>query len=83
MEARKLDPTGIVAFRQGDIGEYLREVRFDFCKVLLRWHLLTTCFRRIPFLPHNRRFGSLFDRYILALVFLRYRSSIVIYGLYF
>ncbi|KAF3483352.1 ribosome biogenesis protein NIP7 [Arthroderma uncinatum] len=25
MEARKLDPTGVVAFRQGDIGEYLRE----------------------------------------------------------
>ncbi|KAK2745382.1 ribosome biosynthesis protein nip7 [Myotisia sp. PD_48] len=25
MEARKLDPTGIVTFRQGDIGEYLRE----------------------------------------------------------
>jgi len=25
-EARKLDPTSIVAFRQGDVGEYLREV---------------------------------------------------------
>jgi 60S ribosome subunit biogenesis protein NIP7 len=25
-EARKLDPTTIVAFRQGDVGEYLREV---------------------------------------------------------
>lgn len=25
-EARKLDPTGIVVFRQGDVGEYLREV---------------------------------------------------------
>lgn len=24
-EARKLDPTGIVAFRQADVGEYLRE----------------------------------------------------------
>ncbi|PGH23772.1 hypothetical protein AJ80_02202 [Polytolypa hystricis UAMH7299] len=24
-EARRLDPTGIVTFRQGDIGEYLRE----------------------------------------------------------
>ncbi|KAF1961901.1 60S ribosome subunit biogenesis protein-like protein NIP7 [Byssothecium circinans] len=24
-EARKLDPTGVVAFRQADIGEYLRE----------------------------------------------------------
>jgi 60S ribosome subunit biogenesis protein NIP7 len=25
-EARKLDPTAVVAFRQGDVGEYLREV---------------------------------------------------------
>lgn len=83
MEARKLDPTGVVAFRQGDIGEYLREVRFDSCRVLPHWHLLTNYFRRIPFSPHNRRFSSLFDGYILALVFLRYRSSIVIYGLYF
>ena len=24
-EARKLDPTAVVAFRQGDVGEYLRE----------------------------------------------------------
>ena len=24
-EARKLDPTGVVTFRQGDVGEYLRE----------------------------------------------------------
>jgi 60S ribosome subunit biogenesis protein NIP7 len=24
-DARRLDPTGIVAFRQSDIGEYLRE----------------------------------------------------------
>ncbi|KMU77959.1 Nip7p [Coccidioides immitis RMSCC 3703] len=24
-EARRLDPTGITTFRQGDIGEYLRE----------------------------------------------------------
>lgn len=24
-EARKMDPTGIVCFRQGDVGEYLRE----------------------------------------------------------
>lgn len=24
-EARKLDPTGVVTFRQADIGEYLRE----------------------------------------------------------
>ncbi|KAK9370863.1 hypothetical protein V1509DRAFT_615003 [Lipomyces kononenkoae] len=24
-DARRLDPTGIVAFRQGDVGEYLRE----------------------------------------------------------
>lgn len=24
-EARKMDPTGIIAFRQGDVGEYLRE----------------------------------------------------------
>jgi len=24
-EAKKLDPTGIVVFRQGDVGEYLRE----------------------------------------------------------
>ena len=26
-EARRLDPTGITVFRQGDVGEYLREVR--------------------------------------------------------
>lgn len=26
VEARKMDPTGIVTFRQGDVGEYLREV---------------------------------------------------------
>lgn len=25
-EARRLDPTGIVCFRQADVGEYLREV---------------------------------------------------------
>jgi 60S ribosome subunit biogenesis protein NIP7 len=24
-EARRLDPTGVVTFRQADIGEYLRE----------------------------------------------------------
>ena len=24
-EARRLDPTGIVTFRQADVGEYLRE----------------------------------------------------------
>lgn len=28
-EARKMDPTGIVTFRQGDVGEYLREVRIS------------------------------------------------------
>ena len=27
-EARKLEPTGIVCFRQADVGEYLREVSF-------------------------------------------------------
>ncbi len=26
-EARRLEPTGIVTFRQADVGEYLREVR--------------------------------------------------------
>jgi 60S ribosome subunit biogenesis protein NIP7 len=25
LEVRRLDPTGMVAFRQGDVGEYLRE----------------------------------------------------------
>ena len=25
-EARRLEPTGIVCFRQADVGEYLREV---------------------------------------------------------
>lgn len=24
VDARKLDPTGVVVFRQGDVGEYLR-----------------------------------------------------------
>lgn len=28
VESRKMDPTGIVAFRQCDVGEYLREVDF-------------------------------------------------------
>ena len=27
-EARRLEPTGIICFRQADIGEYLREVCF-------------------------------------------------------
>lgn len=36
-EARKLDPTAVVAFRQGDVGEYLREVRIWFdVRILLR-----------------------------------------------
>jgi len=26
-ETRRLDPTGIAAFRQADVGEYLRDVR--------------------------------------------------------
>lgn len=30
-EARRLDPTGIAAFRQADIGEYLREVSSISC----------------------------------------------------
>ena len=25
-EARRLDPTGVTAFRQADVGEYLRDV---------------------------------------------------------
>jgi hypothetical protein len=38
VESRKMDPTGIVAFRQGDVGEYLREVdffEFELCIILL------------------------------------------------
>ena len=27
-ESKKLDPTAIVVFRQGDVGEYLREVSY-------------------------------------------------------
>ena len=34
VEARKLDPTAVVVFRQGDVGEYLREV----CDVLILRH---------------------------------------------
>lgn len=38
-EAKKLDPTGIVLFRQADVGEYLREVsRFQF-----RWMVWSAC----------------------------------------
>jgi hypothetical protein len=34
-EAKKLDPTGIVVFRQADVGEYLREVS----RARLKWTL--------------------------------------------
>lgn len=32
-ESRKLDPTAVVAFRQGDVGEYLREVCKFLCNI--------------------------------------------------
>lgn len=43
-EARKMDPTGIVTFRQGDVGEYLREVCISSSAEMSR---LTLCIRRI------------------------------------
>jgi hypothetical protein len=44
-EARKMDPTGIVTFRQSDVGEYLREVCISNSAKMSR---LTLCVRRIP-----------------------------------
>jgi hypothetical protein len=41
-----MDPTGIVTFRQGDVGEYLREVGVSISAKML---LLTLCARRTPF----------------------------------
>ena len=49
-EARKLDPTAIVVFRQGDVGEYLREVRELQCLTLEPSLILH---RRTPFLQHE------------------------------
>lgn len=54
-EAKKLEPTGIVVFRQADAGEYLREVRLYpalrpgwFC---LDHGQLLMSYRRIPCSP--------------------------------
>ena len=33
VEVRRLDPTGITAFRQADVGEYLREVFQQFLRI--------------------------------------------------
>jgi hypothetical protein len=41
-----MDPTGIVTFRQGDVGEYLREVGVSISAEMLP---LTLCARRTPF----------------------------------
>jgi hypothetical protein len=41
-----MDPTGIVTFRQGDVGEYLREVWVSISDEML---LLTLCARRTLF----------------------------------
>jgi 60S ribosome subunit biogenesis protein NIP7 len=45
-EARKLDPTAVVAFRQGDVGEYLREVCDFSCNmdyISLTWRRKRPC----------------------------------------
>jgi hypothetical protein len=54
-EAKKLEPTGIVVFRQADAGEYLREVR-KYPILQTRWHRidygrLLMFHRRIPCSP--------------------------------
>lgn len=51
-EARKMEPTGIVTFRQGDVGEYLREVRFLMSLPLTALLILN---RKILFSPHEHR----------------------------
>lgn len=38
-ESRKLEPTSIVAFRQGDVGEYLREVRHCFALLCIAFFM--------------------------------------------
>lgn len=48
-ETRKLDPTGIVVFRQADIGEYLRDVSFPGVRNGLGW-VLTVGIGRYTFL---------------------------------
>lgn len=40
-EAKKLEPTGIVVFRQADAGEYLREVRIH-PALRLKW-IMNNC----------------------------------------
>ena len=50
-EAKKLEPTGIVVFRQADAGEYLREVRaalISHAVILICSKQLLTTNRRIP-----------------------------------
>lgn len=49
-EAKKLEPTGIVVFRQADAGEYLREVRTS-PNLKLEW----LCIDYGPLLMSNRR----------------------------
>lgn len=50
-EAKKLDPTGIVLFRQADVGEYLREVSQPLLnsKAWSAYSTVLTFHRRIPF----------------------------------
>jgi hypothetical protein len=63
-----MDPTGIVTFRQGDVGEYLREVWVSISDEML---LLTLCARRtlfsLPSFPVERtafwKSDSEFQRY--------------------
>lgn len=47
-EARKLDPTAVVAFRQGDVGEYLREVRSAPPVILMDMLTLNRKIRSLP-----------------------------------
>jgi hypothetical protein len=56
-EAKKLDPTGIVVFRQGDVGEYLREVPVQLLFATIEIFLLMLCrrilFSRLEFLNYT------------------------------
>lgn len=49
-EARRIDPTGVVTFRQSDIGEYLREVSHEDGYALLQLHM-----RLMRNLQHRRK----------------------------
>lgn len=59
-ETRRLDPTGIAAFRQADVGEYLRDVGVP-SKSPPPTPSTDSSHRKIPF--SNSRYRFLFDLY--------------------